>query len=143
MRLLVLCVSPLRCHGTHWSHRGMCQSARRIWREKILRDKLIQAACSGLNGCIKESGRSKQRNVLQNKGKSVMKWVIVNDLSQLVCWKQYLETELRISEKCPVLHPVHKEKTKEIHQEIVHILLSHPCKSKKNKKCSQMLSKSP
>lgn len=70
--------------------------------------------------------------MLQNKGKSVMEWAIVNELSQLVCWKWYLAMELRTSEKCLALHPVRKEKTKEIHQEIVHISLSHPYKSKKN-----------
>lgn len=41
--------------------------------------------------------------------------------------------ELRISEKCLVLHPVHKENTKEIHQEIMHISVIVPCKGKKEK----------
>lgn len=109
-----------------------CASLR-TYRQKILRDKLIQAVRLRLNGCIKESERSKQRNMMQNNGKSVMEWLTVNYLTQLVCWKWYLEMELRISEKCLVLHPVHKENTKEIHQEIVHISLTVLCKGKKEK----------
>lgn len=48
-----------------------CASLR-TYRQKILRDKLIQAVRLRLNGCIKESERSKQRNMMQNNGKSVM-----------------------------------------------------------------------